>query len=183
MDELKITFRLNGATVSVSISPEMSLLTVLKDILHINSVKRSCLEGECGACTVIANGKAMNSCLILAATIDGKSVETVESLGTPGDLHPIQKAIIEHGASQCGFCTPGLIMSIKALLDENQHPTEYEIRRAIAGNLCRCTGYVKPVNAIMQLISETYPSAGSAEAAFGTGNCATTTESAVSGDV
>ena len=154
MDELKINFILNGRAVGISISPEMSLLTVLRDLCHVHSVKRACVEGECGACTVLVNGKAMNSCLILAATIEGKSVETVESLGRPGNLHPIQKAFVEMGASQCGFCTPGLIMAARALLDENPSPTEHEIRRALAGNLCRCTGYVKPVRAIMQAAAE-----------------------------
>ena len=151
MNELRVCFNLNGSDVSCFVSPEMSLLTVLKDVLHVNSVKRSCVEGECGACTVIVDGKAMNSCLILAATIEGKAVKTVESLGAPGNLHPIQKAIIEHGASQCGFCTPGLIMSVYALLDKNPNPTEQEVRRALSGNLCRCTGYVKPVAAVMQM--------------------------------
>ena len=107
MAKMTVSFNLNGKAVEVDISPEMTLLTVLKEILNINSVKRACVSGECGACTVIVDGKAMNSCLILAATIEGKRVETLESLGTPEQMHPLQKAFVELGASQCGFCTPG----------------------------------------------------------------------------
>ena len=129
----------------------MTLLTVLKEVLHINSVKRACLQGECGACTVILDGDAVNSCLVFAATVEGREVTTVEGIGTPDDLHPIQKAFMEAGAFQCGFCTPGFIMSAKALLDKNPHPTEEEIRYGLSGNLCRCTGYVKPVDALKKL--------------------------------
>ena len=145
---MKIDFILNGKNVSAEISPEMSLLTVLKDVLHVTSVKRACIRGECGACTVIIDGKSMNSCLTLAATMDGKSVDTVESLGTPENLHPIQQAFYDTGAFQCGFCTPGFIMSAKALLDNNPNPTKDEIRRGLSGNLCRCTGYIKPMEAV-----------------------------------
>lgn len=150
MDKLWLHFTLNGQAQEVAISPEMSLLTVLKDILNINSVKRACVGGECGACTVIVDGKAMNSCLILAASAEGCCVETLESMGTPENLHPLQQAFYDMGATQCGFCTPGLIMSAKALLDENPSPTEEDIRTAISGNLCRCTGYVKPVKAVQR---------------------------------
>ena len=149
-----INFELNGRAVKANISPEMTLLTVLKDIMRINSVKRACVSGECGACTVIVDGKAMNSCLILAMTIEGKNVETLESLGTPDNLHPLQKTFMEMGASQCGFCTPGFIMAAKALLDVNSDPTEEEIRIALSGNLCRCTGYVKPVKAVEQAVKD-----------------------------
>ena len=145
---MKIDFILNDKDVSAVIEPEMSLLTVLKDVMHITSVKRACTRGECGACTVIVDGKAMNSCLILAATMDGKSVYTVESLGTPDNMHPIQQAFYDSGAFQCGFCTPGFIMSAKALLDKNPNPTKDEIRRGLSGNLCRCTGYIKPLEAV-----------------------------------
>lgn len=149
---MTLNFKLNGKDVSCLISPEMTLLTVLKEVLHINSVKRACLQGECGACTVILNGDAVNSCLVFAATVEGKEVTTLEGIGTPDDLHPIQKAFMEAGAFQCGFCTPGFIMSAKALLDKNPHPTEEEIRYGLSGNLCRCTGYVKPVEALKKLV-------------------------------
>ena len=145
---IKISFFLNGKEVSAEISPEMSLLTVLKDILHVTSVKRACVQGDCGACTVIIDGMAMNSCLVLAATMDGKSVFTLESLGTPENMHPLQQAFYDTGAFQCGFCAPGIIMSAKALLDKNPDPSEDEIRRGLSGNLCRCTGYIKPLDAV-----------------------------------
>ena len=152
---MKINFILNEKEVSCEISPEMTLLTVLKERLHINSVKRACLQGECGACTVIVDGKAVNSCLVPAALIEGKKVETLEGLGTLKEMHPLQKAFAESGAFQCGFCTSGFIMSAKALLDKNPSPTEEEIRYGLAGNLCRCTGYVKPVEALLRYVNET----------------------------
>lgn len=152
---MKLEFVLNGKEVSCQISAEMTLLTVLKEILHINSVKRACLQGECGACTVILDGNAVNSCLVLAATVSGKQVETLESLGTPDHLHPLQKAFLDTGAFQCGFCTPGFIMAAKALLDKNPHPTEEEIRYGLSGNLCRCTGYVKPLEAVRNYLNDT----------------------------
>ncbi len=150
---MKLTFFLNGREVTCDISPEMTLLTVLKELLHVNSVKRACLQGECGACTVIVDGDAMNSCLILAATVGGKHVETLESLGDSQHMHPLQKAFLDTGAFQCGFCTPGFIMSAKALLDKNPHPTEEEIRYGLSGNLCRCTGYVKPLEAVKAYVA------------------------------
>ena len=145
---MNIEFILNDKDISAEITPEMSLLTVLKEVLNITSVKRACTRGECGACTVIIDGKAMNSCLILAATMDGKRVYTLESLGTPENMHPIQQAFYDTGAFQCGFCAPGFIMSAKALLDNNPNPTQDEIRRGLSGNLCRCTGYIKPLDAV-----------------------------------
>lgn len=154
MAKINISFILNGRPVEAYVTPEMSLLTVLKEQLNINSVKRACVGGECGACTVIIDGKAMNSCLVLAASMNGNKVETLESLGTPECMHPLQKAFVEMGASQCGFCTPGFIMSAKALLDVNPDPTEEEIRAGLSGNLCRCTGYVKPVHAIQKAVEE-----------------------------
>lgn len=166
MNELNISFVLNGRAVQVDISPEMTLLTVLKELLGVNSVKRACVGGECGACTVIVDGKAMNSCLILAATMNGNHVETLEGLGTPEHLHPLQKAFYEMGASQCGFCTPGFIMSAKALLDQNPDPSEEEIRTALSGNLCRCTGYVKPVQAVRRAAGEMKASDDAALAAI-----------------
>ncbi len=153
---MKLSFNLNGVETVCEISPEMTLLTVLKDVLYVNSLKRACLQGECGACTVIVDGEAMNSCLILAATAAGKNVETLEGLGTAQNMHPLQKAFLDTGAFQCGFCTPGFIMAAKALLDKNPHPTEDEIRYGLSGNLCRCTGYVKPLEAVKHYI-ETQP--------------------------
>ena len=151
---MTIHFTLNGAPVAADITPEMTLLTALKDVLFVTSVKRACVSGECGACTIIVDGKAMNACLILAATIEGKRVETLESLGTPENLHPLQRAFFEMGATQCGFCTPGFIMAAKALLDENPEPDEEAIRIGLSGNLCRCTGYVKPVKAIQRAVQD-----------------------------
>jgi len=151
---MNVTFFLNGKEVSCEITPEMTLLTALKEVLMINSVKRACLQGECGACTVIIDGDAMNSCLVLAATVEGKHVETLEGLGTMNNMHPLQKAFLDSGAFQCGFCTSGFIMSAKALLDKNPHPTEEEIRYGLSGNLCRCTGYVKPVDALKDYVAK-----------------------------
>ena len=164
MAKINVSFILNGRAVEVDVTPEMSLLTVLKEKLNINSVKRACVGGECGACTVIIDGKAMNSCLVLAASMNGNKVETLESLGTPECMHPLQKAFVEMGASQCGFCTPGFIMSAKALLDVNPDPTEEEIRAGLSGNLCRCTGYVKPVQAIMKAVEDMKASDAAVEA-------------------
>lgn len=154
MNNLTLHFTLNGRETEAFISPEMSLLTVLKELLNVGSVKRACVGGECGACTVIVDGKAMNSCLILAASAEGCYIETLESLGTPEHLHPLQRVFYEMGATQCGFCTPGFIMSAKALLDQNPNPNEEDIRIALSGNLCRCTGYVKPVKAVQQAVAE-----------------------------
>lgn len=150
----KIEFHLNGAEVSVEVDFSESLLSVLREKLQITSVKSSCVMGECGACTVIIDGKAMNACLVLAATVEGKNVETLESLGDAGHLHPLQKAFKEIGAFQCGFCTPGFIMSAKALLDKNPNPTRDEVKAALAGNICRCTGYVKPVEGVLKAAEE-----------------------------
>ena len=116
-------------------------------------VKRGCEKGECGACTVLVNGRAVNSCLMFAAQAEGAEILTIEGLAEGGKLHPIQEAFLDHGAAQCGFCTPGMALSAKALLDRRPHPTEAEVREALAGNLCRCTGYVKPVEAVLDAAS------------------------------
>jgi carbon-monoxide dehydrogenase small subunit len=130
--------------------PTKSLLDVLREDLFLTGTKRGCDSGECGACTVIMNGKAVNSCLVLATELDGAEITTIEGLSRSiDDLHPLQKAFIEKGAVQCGFCTPGVIMTAKAFLDINPNPTEHEVRDAISGNLCRCTGYTKIVDAIL----------------------------------
>ncbi len=144
-----ITFNLNGESVQVEIEPHLTLLQLLRDKLELTGTKEGCGMGECGACTVILNGKTVNSCIFPAIEVDGKNVMTIEGLtGAQGNLHPIQKAFVEYGAIQCGFCTPGMVLSAKALLDENPKPTEEEIRSGIAGNLCRCTGYLQIVQAI-----------------------------------
>ena len=127
---------------------------MLREQLGITSPKVGCENGECGACTVIMNGAPVNSCQVLAPEVNGATIETVESLSKDGDLHPLQTAFIEHNAIQCGFCTPGMLMSAKALLDRNPHPTEDDIRYAIVGNLCRCTGYTRIVAAIQDVSSQ-----------------------------
>ena len=144
-----ISFILNGKKTETEAAAHKSLAEVLRGELGLTGTKISCNEGECGACTVILDGKAVNSCLILIPEVNGRSVTTIEGLaGKDGELHPIQRAFIEQGAVQCGFCTPGMVMSVKALLDENPHPTDAEIKKALAGNLCRCTGYVSIIKAV-----------------------------------
>jgi len=144
-----ISFVLNGESTEVEIEPHLTLLQLLRDGLGLTGTKEGCGMGECGACTVLLDGKTVNSCIFPAMEVDGKSVTTIEGLtDAQGNLHPIQKAFIEYGAIQCGFCTPGMVLSAKALLDENPKPTEEEIRDGIAGNLCRCTGYLQIVQAI-----------------------------------
>ncbi len=145
----KISFMLNGDAVQAEVDANLTLLRLLREDLGLTGTKEGCGMGDCGACTVLLNGMAVNSCIFPAMEVEGKTVVTIEGLAGPnGDLHPIQKAFIKHGAIQCGFCTPGMVLSAKALLDENPHPTEEEIRTSIAGNLCRCTGYVQIVEAI-----------------------------------
>lgn len=144
-----ISFILNGEPVEVEVESNLTLLEVLRERLELTGTKEGCGMGECGACTVLLNGKAINSCIFPALEVEGKRVTTIEGLmNTQGNLHPLQKAFIENGAIQCGFCTPGMILSAKALLDENPKPTEEEIRNAIAGNICRCTGYLQIIKAI-----------------------------------
>ena len=145
-----VRFRVNGEQTTVHVEPTKTLLDVLREDLFLTGTKRGCDSGECGACTVLLNGQAVNSCLILAPELDGKDVLTIEGLSKDRkELHPLQKAFIEKGAVQCGFCTPGVIMTAKALLDENPNPTEEEVRYGVSGNLCRCTGYSKIVEAIL----------------------------------
>jgi carbon-monoxide dehydrogenase small subunit len=145
----EMEFTLNGESVRVEVEPAWTLLHLLRDVLELTGTKLGCGYGECGACTVIMDRQAVNSCLLPVLEAEGRSVTTVEGLSqSDGQLHPLQKAFIEQGAVQCGFCTPGMIMSAKALLDENENPTEEEIRESIAGNLCRCTGYVKIIEAV-----------------------------------
>jgi len=143
-----IRLTVNGESYTVAVEPRESLLDVLRDKLSLTGAKKGCNRGDCGACTIIMDGKTVNSCLVLAVEADDREVLTIEGLANKGQLHPVQEAFIQYGAIQCGYCTPGMIMSAKALLDENPNPTEEEIKRAIGGNLCRCTGYVKIVDAI-----------------------------------
>jgi aerobic-type carbon monoxide dehydrogenase small subunit (CoxS/CutS family) len=145
----EISFCLNGSEVTLSVAAHKRLLDVLRDDLGLSGTKEGCGEGECGACTVIVDGRAVNACLFPAPEVDGKQVVTIEGLVGPGnELSVIQKAFAQGGAIQCGFCSPGMIMATKALLDENHDPTDEEIREALLGNLCRCTGYVQILEAV-----------------------------------
>jgi aerobic carbon-monoxide dehydrogenase small subunit len=148
MQTCKVQFQINNSPTELTVSVNDRLIDVLRGQLGLTGTKEGCGIGECGACTVILDGKAVNSCLIPAASLDGHSVITIEGISENGTLHPLQEAFSRHGAVQCGFCTPGFIMSAKALLDETPHPDRKEILEAVAGNLCRCTGYEQIVAAI-----------------------------------
>jgi len=151
-----VNFVLNGEPVEVEVEPHLTLLQLLRDKLELTGTKEGCGMGECGACTVLIDGKTVNSCIYPALEVEGRKVTTIEGVtDVQGNLHPIQKAFIEYGAVQCGFCTPGMVLSAKALLDENPKPTEKEIRHGIAGNLCRCTGYLQIIQAIKVVIEQT----------------------------
>jgi carbon-monoxide dehydrogenase small subunit len=146
MNHVRLT--VNGTLYEFSVHPWETLLEAIRDRLALTGTKEGCGLGECGACTVIMDGKTVNSCLVLAVEADGKQVTTIEGLADGEELHPLQEAFIEHGGLQCGFCTPGMIMSAKALLDETPNPSGQEIRRGLAGNLCRCTGYTKIIDSV-----------------------------------
>ena len=143
-----VALHVNGSTHEVAVRPYDVLLDVLRENLHLTGTKRGCDMGTCGCCTVIVDGRARLSCLTPVLEATGRPVTTVEGLKSGGDLHPLQRAFAEHGGSQCGFCTAGFIMTAKAFLDRHPHPTQDEIEEAISGNLCRCTGYIKIVEAI-----------------------------------
>lgn len=150
----KLRFSANGEPVEILVEPHLSLLEVLRDRLWLTGTKEGCGTGDCGACTVLVNGAPVCSCLMLALEVEGQDVQTVEGLDAGDDLHPIQEAMIAEGAVQCGFCTPGILMATLALLDTSPHPDEHEIREALAGNLCRCTGYDKVVRAVLSAARE-----------------------------
>jgi len=144
-----IHIRVNGINYGLEVEAQETLLTILRDKLDITGPKECCGVGECGACTVLIDGKAVNSCLVLAVEMDGHDIVTVEGLGEPGKLSTLQEAFIEAGAIQCGFCTPGMIMAAQYLLNNNPHPTEEDVRTALSGNLCRCTGYSRIITAVL----------------------------------
>jgi carbon-monoxide dehydrogenase small subunit len=147
-DRKKIRLKINGRWREVETRPDRLLLDLLREELELTGTKKGCEKGECGACTVIMNGKAVLSCLVPALKAEGAEIVTVEGLAREGELHPLQRAFWEEGAVQCGYCTPGMLLAGKALLDENPRPTADEVKTAISGNLCRCTGYTKIIRAI-----------------------------------
>ncbi len=149
MKQVEVLLNVNGIDYRLNIEPQRTLVEVLRETLGLTGTKKSCSEGECGACTVLMDGKPVTSCLILALDAQGKEIQTIEGLSDGEKLHPIQEAFLKHGAIQCGFCTPGMVMAAKALLEENPKPTAAEVRKGISGNLCRCTGYQQIVDAIL----------------------------------
>jgi len=148
MAQHRIYVTINGELEQVDVPSQMTLLQLLRDKLALTGTKNGCMAGECGSCTVLLNGEPVNSCMILAVECNGAEVVTVEGLAHDGVLHPVQQAIIDYGGVQCGFCTPGILISARALLDRNPDPSEDEIREALVGNLCRCTGYLRIVEAV-----------------------------------
>ena len=143
-----ITVTVNGAQERLDVRPNMTLLQMLREKLALTGTKNGCEAGECGACTVLVDGEPVNSCMMLAVEVDEREVLTVEGLAPEGKLSPLQQAFVEHNAVQCGFCTPGMLMSAHALLERNPNPTEEQIKQALVGNLCRCTGYVRIIHAV-----------------------------------
>jgi len=146
-----VELNVNGESYEVAVEPRMTLLEVLRDVLGLTGTKNGCSLGNCGSCTVLMDSKPVLSCLLLAIEAQERHILTIEGLSKDGDLHALQQAFIDHGALQCGFCTPGMLLSAKALLDDNPNPTEDEVKEAISGNLCRCTGYTDAVNAILDV--------------------------------
>ena len=146
MKEIKLT--VNDTEYTIYVKPQATLLDIIREDLGLIGAKEGCGEGECGACTVLMDGLAVNACLILAAEADGKKITTIEGLANGSELHPIQQAFVDIGGLQCGFCTPGMILSTKALLDKNNDPTDEEIRKGLEGNFCRCTGYTKIIESV-----------------------------------
>ena len=149
-----ITATINGDEVDFSCAADQTLLEVLRENLHMTGTKNGCGSGDCGACTVILNGRAINACLVLGAELEGADIETIEGMSNGNELHPLQQKFLDHAALQCGICTPGFLNMAKALLEKNPDPTETEVRFGLAGNLCRCTGYDKIVRAVMDAAAE-----------------------------
>ena len=149
VEKKMLSLTVNGELYQRTIKPNLTLLDFIRDELGLTGTKKGCETGDCGSCTIILDGELVNSCLLLAIEANGKSVLTIEGLTKGGKLHPLQEAFIEYGAIQCGYCTPGMILAAKALLDKNPKPTEQEVKAGIVGNLCRCTGYTKIVEAIL----------------------------------
>ena len=154
MKEVTISFKINGKDYTLTVPTNTTLLQIIRDKVKLTGTKRGCAKGECGACTVIFTGKIVDSCLVLAPKVDGAEITTVEGIGTFDNPHPIQKAFVEEGAVQCGFCTPGFVVSSYALLSKIPRPTEEEIREGLSGNLCRCTGYIKIIEAVKKASEE-----------------------------
>jgi carbon-monoxide dehydrogenase small subunit len=150
-EEMMIRFVLNGKSVQVEVPPHWTLLRLIREKLGFTGTKEGCGSGECGACTILLDGMPVHSCLLLAPKAEGRDIQTVEGLGSREYLHPLQKSFIKHDAIQCGFCTPGVLMTSKALLEKNPNPTREEIKKAISGHLCRCTGYHQIIEAIEAL--------------------------------
>ena len=146
----RITLTVNGESEQVDVPSNLTLLGLLREKLALTGTKNGCTAGECGACTVLMDGEPVNSCMVLAVECDGAEIITVEGLAQDGQLHPVQQALIDSGGVQCGFCTPGILVTARALLDRNPHPSEEEICEALVGNLCRCTGYVRIIQGIQQ---------------------------------
>ncbi|MBU2550332.1 MAG: (2Fe-2S)-binding protein [Proteobacteria bacterium] len=155
MEKIRVQFFVNGREEDLLTAPNRSLLQVLREDLGLTGTKHGCGLGDCGSCTVLLDGRPVNSCLVLAAQVQGREVTTIEGLSDGDRLHPLQESFIEKGAVQCGFCTPGMILSAKALLDRKKRPRESEIREALSGNLCRCTGYQKIVEAVRDAAEKT----------------------------
>lgn len=154
MSKQRISANVNGEPVEFLGGTRQSLLDALRDELHLTGTKEGCGSGDCGACSVIVDGRVVCSCLVLAPEAQGRTIETIEGLANGSVMHPLQRQFLEHAALQCGFCTPGLLMAAKALLDRNPNPTESEVRFGLAGNLCRCTGYDKVVRAVLDAAAE-----------------------------
>lgn len=150
MEDLHLKFHLNGQEVSTKIRPNLLLVDLLRDVLNLKGTKVGCREGECGVCTVLLNGEPVNSCILPAMKVSGQSVTTIEGLSKEDELDPLQEAFVDEGAIQCGFCTPAMVLTAKALLGKNPHPDEYQIRQSLSGVLCRCTGYRKIVQAVQK---------------------------------
>lgn len=152
MKKMSLAFRINGLDESLEVAPNRTLLQVLREDLKLTGTKLGCGIGECGSCTVLMNGEPVNACLVMAAKANGKEILTIEGLGSREKLHPLQKAFIDHGAVHCGFCTPGMLIAVNALLERSPKATRSEIKDALAGNLCRCTGYLQVIEAIEAVV-------------------------------